>query len=146
MAEGNEILNTLQILVDYYGKEPTEAQARLYLQTLDDIPADFLTRAALAWIQRSPFFPKVNELRKLAGDLYVGEAQPRSDILGARAVIYEDAFYQDGVLDVEAWERLITDLESVNRSARANQVRRKFLHIQSIYKQRTNVSSQSSGA
>jgi hypothetical protein len=70
MAKKSEIVHVLHILAAAYGKdtlgkELTEAQILVYLNTLDDLDAAMLEKAAYHWIKAGKqFFPKVVELRE----------------------------------------------------------------------------------
>jgi hypothetical protein len=60
-------LDVVKMLDDYYGKGLTETQLKIYLDTLDDLPADLLNLAAEHLIKTGhPFMPKVAELRRAA--------------------------------------------------------------------------------
>ena len=62
----NYILHILGMLSEYYNTEPTESQVRIYIAFLSDLEPWALKGAAYAWIGRSPFYPKVNELLQTA--------------------------------------------------------------------------------
>lgn len=66
MASEQVILEQLAMLTEYYDKEPSERQARIYLATLKDIDDQILEAAVLDHIAKSTWFPKVNELRQTA--------------------------------------------------------------------------------
>lgn len=66
MASDKKILELLALLTEYYDKEPSEKQARVYLATLRDIDDDVLDQAVMDYIAKSQWFPKVNELRAMA--------------------------------------------------------------------------------
>ena len=69
MVSENKILNILQELADYYSKEPSDAQVQIYLRTIGNYDARILQAAADRWVKKSPFYPKVNELIKLAEEI-----------------------------------------------------------------------------
>src|SRR3989337_244982 len=65
MAMNNEIVNVLKILEAAYGRALEERTALVYLNTLDDLDAATLEKAAYHWIKAGKqFFPKVVELRE----------------------------------------------------------------------------------
>ena len=65
MATNNEIVNVLKILEAAYGRALEERTALVYLNTLDDLDAAMLEKAAYHWIKAGKqFFPKVVELRE----------------------------------------------------------------------------------
>jgi hypothetical protein len=62
--------NVIQELAEYYGKVMSPGTIKIYLGTLDDIPADLLDLAAKELIKTGhPFMPRVSELRKVAGEI-----------------------------------------------------------------------------
>ena len=62
-----DTIDTLVMLQEYYGKQMNEIQVKVYLDTLDDIPADLLDLAAKHLIKTGhPFMPRVSELRRAA--------------------------------------------------------------------------------
>ena len=63
MAEPNEIMQILKVLVGYYGRDLSEHDIYLYIEALQDIPEKQLAQAALRHIQESAFFPRISELR-----------------------------------------------------------------------------------
>ena len=65
MANANQILAALRQLSAYYGKEPSEAQVRVYLDMLMEMDAQVLQHAVRAWIRKSPFFHRVSELLQM---------------------------------------------------------------------------------
>ncbi len=70
MTSKNEILKLLKLLTSSYpGVDLYEETADIYYAVLKDIPYDVLKTAALDHISRSPWFPKVSELRKAAVDI-----------------------------------------------------------------------------
>ena len=70
MTSKNEILKLLKILAATYpGHDLAEDTPDIYYSVLQDIPFDVLKMAALDHISRSPWFPKVSELRKAAVDI-----------------------------------------------------------------------------
>src|SRR3990167_9977619 len=85
MAKKSEIVHVLHILAAAYGKdtpgkELTEAQILVYLNTLDDLDAAMLEQAAYHWIKAGKqFFPKVVELGQ-AADLVRRTPAPDADI------------------------------------------------------------------
>ncbi len=121
MASQLEVLSALRALSNYYGKEPGPQKVNFYLSCLADIDVDALRYAVLAWIKRSPFFPRVSELRQAAS-----EYQPRIDYLAEEYQRLFDAFFLAGELDPAAWEDLAQSFERADRPARADHTRKKF--------------------
>ena len=63
-------LDIIQEIAEYYGKQMSETQVKIYFDTLDDIPADLLDLAAKELIKTGhPFMPRVSELRKVASEI-----------------------------------------------------------------------------
>ncbi len=80
MATPVEILQQLKILTLYYGNEPSEGKAQLYIDALQDLPAPQLSQAIQRHIQDSPFFPRISELRQQAAQIPNPAARPLSEV------------------------------------------------------------------
>ena len=133
MAKKSEIVHVLHILAAAYGKdtpgkELTEAQILVYLNTLDDLDAAMLEKAAYHWIKAGKqFFPKVVELRQaadlvrrtpapdaLAREYWIGMETLRQSFHGLaaaddpRATHYYNPRWRDGLSDAsqEWWQSL----------------------------------------
>lgn len=61
------LLEIISMLSEYYGKELNDTQISIYSKTLSDIPVSILKTTAYDWIAASKWFPKVAELRDMAG-------------------------------------------------------------------------------
>jgi hypothetical protein len=60
-------LETIKMMSEYYGKDMTKNQIKIYLNTLKDIPCELLELATEHLIKNGcPFMPKVAELRRAA--------------------------------------------------------------------------------
>lgn len=129
MAAKSEILEVLRLLGEYYNRKPSTAQEQVYLRLLGDLEAPALRQAAYLWMAKSPFFPKVNELR---AEAEAAAAQPEYDPLGAQAEALEAAFYHQGRLDADAWLALAEQLERVGRVHRAERVRQRLARLQEM--------------
>jgi len=55
-------------LAELLRHELSEAGVKMFIESIEDIPADRIEQAAMQWTQRSKFFPAPAELRELAGD------------------------------------------------------------------------------
>jgi hypothetical protein len=126
MANANQILAALRQLSAYYGKEPSEAQVRVYLDMLNEMDPQVLQHAVRAWIRRSPFFPRVSELLEMERNY----KPPALDLLAAQAQALKDDFYCEGRLEPEAWEILATRFEESGRPARAEHTRQNLHRLQ----------------
>jgi hypothetical protein len=122
MATDKQVIHSLKRLVVYYGREPTDEQAEIYVDLLGDLEAWRLRNAVRDWMRKSPFFPKVSELRELA----LAFPEPRPDYLAAEASYLADKFYFTGELDQEEWDALIKRFERAERPHRAANLRKRF--------------------
>lgn len=127
----DQVLSVLSMLAEYYGKEPSEAQASLYLDALSDLDHPILQESARQWIRRSPFFPKISDLLEIARD--IPAVVP--DYLANRAQMLEDDFYYDRTLDPQAWQELAEAFERADRPHRAQHTRKKYAAFVAIIEQ-----------
>lgn len=125
MADDKHILTTLRKLAVYYGKEPTRAQAQIYLEMLAELEPDALDFAVQAWIRHSPFFPRISELLHTASR-YTPE--PASPAYHLRKIQYmlERKFTFEGELEAQAWEDLAQRFEFNGLSYSASACRKRF--------------------
>jgi len=67
-----QTVEVIKMLDDYYGKRLSDNQIRIYLRTLNDLPAELVNMAAEHLIKTGhPFMPKVAEIRRAARQLDV---------------------------------------------------------------------------
>jgi hypothetical protein len=143
MTSKNEILKLLKILAATYpGYDLGEDTPDIYYSVLKDIPFDVLKTAALDHISRSPWFPKVCELRKAAVDIAMDSRR------------FPNAYDAWGEMDyaIRRWgrdrkpdfdnpvlERTIASLGWRNLCMSTNQVadRARFIEAYNIYLQRS---------
>jgi len=115
----------------YPDKQLSRQSVQVYLENLADIPARILDAAVRAHIQSNPYFPRIAELRQAARKLTGGrpfdalEEDPY-EMLTRQAVELEEAFYQRGELDVQAWERLAQQFDYWRRPQRAERTRERL--------------------
>jgi hypothetical protein len=145
MTSPAEIAALLKPLADAYPGQPLEKRTlQAYLEHLADLPAWLLEKAVRRHIQTSPWFPKIAELRQHAARL-AGTSQfetldpspPDPHLAEAWALIrtaqwLEDAFFHQGRLDPDEWERLAAQFERVERPYRAGYTREKLRRLQQI--------------
>ena len=63
-------LEVIQLMAEYYGKEMTDGQVRMYHDTLSDLPPALVDMAVKHLIKTGkPFMPKVSELRVAAAEI-----------------------------------------------------------------------------
>ncbi len=122
MATIKQVLSTIKQLTAYYAREPSDKQVKIYVELLGDIEAWRLQDAASDWMRKSPFFPKVCELRELAQ----AYPEPPPDYLAAEASLIADKFYFTGELDQAEWEALIERFEQADRPYRAANLRKRY--------------------
>jgi len=143
MADSQQIIAVLEALGNAYPRQPISKQtAELYMRFLTDIPGDLLWQVAEHYITTSSYFPRIAELRTLATRLagtskFNSLAAPTSspDTLAYQAQALEDEFYQDRILDPEAWLALAEEFDRLDRPYRADYTRRKLTALQSILEQ-----------
>jgi hypothetical protein len=133
-----DLLTILQRLASAYPeKNLTVDTLALYQQQLSDIPLPLLDQAVFRHIQSSPWFPHISDLRKEAAQLsgqsdFSNLSRSGEDILGHEAIHLEERYTQTHVLDLHDWEKLARALENVGRLNRAEELRRKFNHLQAL--------------
>jgi hypothetical protein len=127
MDQRLEILNVMSMLSEYYGHEPSKGQVGIYLRALADVHPAALRDAAYAWIQQSPFYPRVNELRRLAA-YYAPESNYRLQELYA----LQDVFFQQGRLELDEWETLEEHFKRADRPNMAEYVKVKYERLVAI--------------
>jgi len=63
-------LEVIQLMAEYYGKEMTDGQVRMYHDTLSDLPPALVDMAVKHLIKTGkPFMPKVSEIRVAAREI-----------------------------------------------------------------------------
>ena len=134
MATEKQVIHSLKRLAAYYGREPTDEQAEIYVDLLGDLDAWRLRGAVRGWMQKSPFFPKVSELLELAAAI----PEPQPDYLAAEASHLADKFYFTGELDQEEWDALIERFEHAERPYRAANLRKRYAIYTAMIAQRGN--------
>ncbi len=127
MATQIEILNVLNSLSIYYGKQTPRQRAAVYVETLSDLEPEAIEYAAQVWIKKSPFFPRVCELREAAGE-YRGPVNLLDDEFQRMC----DTFYYENQLDPVIWESLAKAFDRAGRVHKAAFVREKFLRLAKI--------------
>jgi hypothetical protein len=148
MADSQQILAVLrEFWQAYLSQHISKQTAELYVRYLADIPNDLLWQAADHHIATSNYFPRIAELRLLAARL---AGTPKFNSLGAasspdtlayQAQALEDKFYQDRILDPEAWLALADEFDRTDRPYRADYTRRKLTALQSILEQESKLTS-----
>jgi hypothetical protein len=138
MADRAEIAAILKTLAEAYpGQRLERPTLQAYLERLGDIPAHLLAAAAEAHIAQTAWFPKISELRqaaaRLAGTSRFQALDPAPvDHLAAEAQALEDAFYRQGRLEADEWERLAAQYERLDRPHRAAHAREKLRRLQAL--------------
>lgn len=138
MSDQGETALILKTLVDAYPDHRIEKRTlQIYLERLADIPAYLLAAAAQAHIESSTWFPKISELRqaatRLANTRDFSTLPPYPvDYLLNEAYALEDAFYYEGRLDPDEWERLALRFERLDRPYRRDYTREKLRRLQIV--------------
>jgi hypothetical protein len=110
MANDSQILSALRKLSAYYGKEPSKEQARVYLQMLAGLEPAALEYAVEAWIKRSPFFPRINELLQTARTYQPPPISAVQALFHCQRLL-ERKFWREGLLDAQEWDSLAARFE-----------------------------------
>ena len=117
----DDILSILNRLAFAYPeKHLAEGTIELYQSELNDIPAPLLDQAVTYHIHASPWFPHISDLRlaaqQLAGSANFAVLDPTGkDYMALEAFQLEKDYFQAGLFDPHAWERLALQLERVDR-------------------------------
>jgi hypothetical protein len=111
MATKNEIVNILEILYTAYDKPIDEQIVKLYINTLNDLPASALETAAYQHIKTSKWFPKIGELRHLA-ERVPNEAKEKAS--EDYRMTLDDNYQPSPVDDIIPAERLM-ELDELNK-------------------------------
>ena len=131
MATRTEVLIALKKLSVYYGKETPRERAEVYQEALIDLEPEAIEYAVQTWIRKSPFFPRVCELREVAGE-YRGPVGTLSEAFLRMC----DEFYFEARLDPAAWEDLAKAFDRAGRVYMAMNVREKFKRFTGIVAQK----------
>ena len=134
MATIKQVLSTIKQLTAYYAREPSDKQVEIYVELLGGLEAWRLQDAAIDWMRKSPFFPKVCELQELAQ----AYPEPPPDYLAAEASLIADKFYFTGELDQAEWEALIERFERADRPYRAANLRKRYATYTAMRAQQDN--------
>jgi hypothetical protein len=92
----------------------------LYVELLADIPGYVLGKAVEAHISSSIWFPKVAELRQAAAEVAVttdfsGLPQTLADNLRGEAVLLDNLFFRQGILEPAEWGKLAAAFDAAGR-------------------------------
>ncbi len=142
MTSKNDILKLMKILTATYPGYPvSEETVNIYFAVLEDIPYDVLKTAALDHISRSPWFPKVSELRKAAVDIALDSRRSPSayDAWGElERAIRRWGRDRKPDFDNPILERTVAALGWRNLCMSTNQIadRARFIEAYNIYRQR----------
>jgi len=139
MSETELIYSLLRRMMTIYPEfrpaNPAET-FQTYADLLADLdPAD-LWDAVNDWMREQKWFPRPAELRQAALRKFETRGRHPSDAgnnpvydLAGRRVALEEAFYHDGSLDSDDWERLAADYEAIGHVEAALAVRRKYIRL-----------------
>lgn len=119
------ILSALRKLAACYGKQPTRAQTDVYLEMLADVEPAALDYAVNSWIRQSPFFPRINELLRIASQYHKPASSP-SHYLYQKQFLLEQIFTSEGKLDSQAWEELAQRFELFGMTYSASYCRDRY--------------------
>jgi hypothetical protein len=143
MATLKEIAAILKILVSAYpDKKLPEETYQLYVTELCDLPFDLLKLAVHEHIQKSPWFPRVSDLRHIARRevgfvIFDNIPWPLSDSLNPRTLFANErdliaAFARGEDLDHEAWFFLIIGYEMIGFLECAHRSFQRYAHYKKI--------------
>lgn len=143
MATRKELSEILRVLLSAYpDKKLPEATYQLYASELVDLPERLLTLAVHEHIQKSPWFPRVADLRRIAlremGSLSADDAQdhmaPALQPRALRAIEIElmADFAHGEDLDEHAWFLLINGYETIGFGESAHRNRQRYAHYKQI--------------
>ena len=122
----NDAVGVVQFLATVYDKDLSREQAAAYVEALSDLPEETLKRAADELTRKQKWFPKIAELRSLAG-------QFSRTLTGGDAIVerlnhlYDQAL--DGAFEAEIWMKLIIQLRVSNREECADAWRTRYDHF-----------------
>jgi hypothetical protein len=135
MSTPSEIVAILELLSEYYNRTLTKPQVRIYVRQLKDLDPHQLEKAAYAWIDRSPFFPRISELRDTAAVI----KSPQQDLMYLEAQSLKREFFISHTLDTGKWKNLIQRLTRSGRLEYANHLRCTLSRLQTEYDQYGNL-------
>jgi hypothetical protein len=122
-------INELRGAYPYYTPPDKESLIGLWMRHLGTIPGDVLMKAVDLHINRSKFFPGINEIRSVIEEAeYLAgneQAAVNLDDLRWQFKALEDAYYHDGVFNHQEWVTLERTFHKFGYEARAEHTRRK---------------------
>jgi len=121
VASRKQILSVLGLITDYYRHPLSESELGVYLSHLADLDPYQLRSAADSWIDQSPYFPRISDLRAAAAK----QPPTHPDLFFHEADELRDAFFREGYMDPDAWEDLARRLERYDYIEYAAMVRQK---------------------
>ena len=124
-----QVLAVLEMLCEYYRYTLTSTQLSIYVNHLADLDPYKLRQAAESLIDRSPYFPRVSDLRSAASK----QLPPDPEILFREADELRNAFFRDGSLDPDTWEDLARRLELAGYIEYAEMIRIKCHRLQTEF-------------
>lgn len=119
----NDAIGILQFLATVYDKPMDARQIKAYADQLADVPADALRYAADQWTRTQKWFPKIAELRALAGK-HQRVPTGGDAIIERLNHLYDLAL--DGTFEAEAWMKLIVQLRISDRESQADAWRKRY--------------------
>ncbi len=139
MASHKELASVLKVLVSAYpDKMLPEETYQLYVIELGDLPADLLRLAVHEHIQKSPWFPRIADLRRIAAreNGSAGDEQPldpRALYAAERDLLAAFATSEAGEdLDEDAWVSLINAYELIGFDECAQRSRQRLVHYRKV--------------
>lgn len=122
-------INELRGAYPYYTPPDKESLIGLWVRHLGTIPGDVLMKAVDLHINRSKFFPGINEIRAVIeeAEYLVGNEQAAVslDDLRRQFKTLEDAYYHEGIFNHQEWVTLERTFHKLGYESRAEYTRRK---------------------
>jgi len=130
------LYSIFKLISQAYPDKPIEEPTMiLYQEELADIPLSLLERAVHQHIRISTYFPRISDIIQLAREMagkapYTIDSSPGLGTLSLEAHMLEQDYFEQGIFIIEKWEKLADQLDQVDRTCRAAELRQKAHHIQ----------------
>lgn len=125
-----QAINELRGAYPYYTPPDKESLIELWMRKFGTIPGDVLKKAVDLHIDRSKFFPGINEIRAVLeeAEYMAGNEQAAIslDHLRSRAKELEDDYYLAGEFDRAEWMTLVRTFHKLGYESRSESTRKRM--------------------